>query len=115
VARTRDPWKDEKIWAHLICAPFACTVTSSTAQYEIAKVNGPGVALVIYPHKTSSGHHHARVRDNNSKDKAAAERIMKALDEGEGLPQPLQDRIRFSCTFSRHMNMRPVFKRMGWL
>lgn len=109
----RDPWKDEKAWAEQICTPLGYTVTPSTAAYEIAKVHGPGVALVIYPHKTSASHHHARVRDNNSKDKAAAERVMKALDQGEGLPQPIQDEIRFSCTFSRHNNMRPIFKAAG--
>lgn len=113
MSRNRDEWADEFKWATTICQNHGCTVTRSTAQYEIAKVIGPGVALVIYPHRTTAGNRHARVRDNNSKDKAAAEKVLTALDHGEGLEQPLQDRIRFSCIFSRHMNMVPVFKRMG--
>lgn len=113
MSRRRDPWADEFQWAQTICAKLGCTVERSTAAYEIAKVKGHGVALVIYPHKTTAGHQHARVRDNNSKDRAAAKMVMSALDAGQGLPQPLQDRIRFSCTFSSRTNMRPIFKAMG--
>lgn len=97
----RHPWQDEIDWATTICAALSCTVEISTADYEIAKVKGPGVSLVIYPHKTSARNHHARVRDNGSKDKRAADRVMQSLHDGVGLPQPLADRVRFSCTFSQ--------------
>lgn len=103
------PWQQEVDWATAICGPLACTVERSTADYEIAKVKGAGVSLVIYPHKTSAGHHHARVRDNGSKNKASALRVMVALHNGEGLPQPEADSVRFSCTFSwRGMSMQDV-------
>jgi hypothetical protein len=106
----RHPWQDEIDWATAICAPLACTVELSAADYEIAKVNGAGVSLVIYPHKTSARNHHARVRDNGSKDKRAADRVMQALHDGQGLPQPLADRIKFSCTFSQK-NAGRIFRR----
>lgn len=96
----KQPWSDEFGWATEICSLLGCTVERSQARYEIAKVKGEGVSLVIYPHKTTAGNHHARVRDNGSKSPEIASRVMIALDKGEGLPEKLADRIRFSCTFS---------------
>jgi hypothetical protein len=84
----------------MICGPLGCAVERSSADYEIAKVKGDGVSLVIYPHRTTAGNHHARVRDNGSKNKLQADRVMVALDTGAGLPEKEADRIRFSCTFS---------------
>ncbi len=59
--------------------PFGCEIKRSTAAYEIAKVIGPGVALIIYPHKSSRGHHAARVRNNNSKDIELSRQVIAAL------------------------------------
>jgi hypothetical protein len=101
------PWQQEFEWAAAICAPLGCTVTRSEAQFEIAKVSGEGIALIIYPHRTSAGNYHARVRDQNSKDAAKARRVMIALDEGDGLPGKDADRVRFSCTFS-HKTLPPL-------
>lgn len=41
----------------------------------------PTVCIVFYPHRTSAGNHYIRVRDQNSKDKALAVRLMDALDD----------------------------------
>jgi hypothetical protein len=96
----RHPWQTEIDQATAICAPLGCTVAISMHDYEIATVKGDGLQLVIYPHKTSAGNHHARVRDNGSKNRLFARRVMAALFKGEGLPKDEADRIHFSCTFS---------------
>lgn len=95
-----EPWRQEILWASQICAAFGCNVYRSTADYEIAKVNGDGISLVIYPHRTTAGNYHVRVRDNGSKNRLGARRVMSALDAGEGLPEKEAERVRFSCTFS---------------
>lgn len=105
--KRQHPWQTEIDQATAICAPLGCVVAISNHDYEIATVKGDGVQLVIYPHTVkSTRNQHARVRDNGSKDKARAKRVMSALNNGEGLPQPDADRIRFSCTFS--------WKNMSW-
>ena len=103
----RHPWQREIDDATMICTAIGCKVDVSNHDYEIATVKGDGVQLLIYPHTVSSTRNqHARVRDNGSKDKARAWRVMAALYKGEGLPQPDADRVRYSCTFSwKNMSM----------
>lgn len=101
MARTKTmPWQREFDWATKICSKHGCEVERSTAQYEIAKVKGNGVSLVIYPHRTTSGHYHVRVRDNGSKDRQSAGSVMAALNAGDGLPEKEAEYVRFSCTFT---------------
>ena len=106
----RHPWQTEIDQATAICAALGCSVSVSTHDYEIAIVRGEGVQLVIYPHTVkSTRNQHARVRDNGSKDKARARRVMVALYNGEGLPKPEAEAVRFSCTFSwRGMSLQDV-------
>lgn len=60
--------------------PLGCRVIRSPHAYEIAKVEGPGVRAIIYPHKQGYGSHHsARLRDNSSSDKAAFNRVAAEL------------------------------------
>lgn len=94
------PWQQEVDWATTICGPLFCTVERSTADYEIAKVKGDGVSLVIYPHKSSAGHYHLRVRDNGSKRPQFAARVMGALNAGEGLSEDVRWKVTHTCTFS---------------
>jgi hypothetical protein len=47
-------------------------------EYQLARVSGPGFCMVVYPHKTSAGNHHMRLRDQGSKDKEA---YRKAVEE----------------------------------
>jgi len=94
------PWAQEVDWATQICGQLGCLVERSAADYEIAKVKGDGVSLVIYPHKTTAGHYHVRVRDNGSKNPEQAARVMAALNGGHGLPEKESALVRFSCTFS---------------
>lgn len=107
MGKKREPWADEVSWATAICAPLGCSVVRSDANYEIAKVRGDGVSLVLYPHRTTAMNYHVRVRNNGSKDKAKAGRVMQALNRGEGLPEEIADQIRVSCTFSSHLKIRP--------
>lgn len=94
------PWQQEVDWATAICLPLGCTVERSDADYEIAKVKGPGVALVIYQHRTTARNYHARVRNNGSKDAVRAADVMAALESGRGLPAEEAQRVCYSCTFS---------------
>lgn len=111
MARSKNmPWQQEFDWATAICAPLGCTVARSDAMFEIAKVSGDGVSLVIYPHRTTARNYHARVRNQNSKDAEKARRVMIALAQGDGLPEKEGDRVRFSCTFI-HRELPPIMPR----
>ena len=74
-----EQWREPLLGWRQLVEPFACAVEPSPHAYEIAKVTGPGVSLIIYPHKTGSGHHHARVRNNGSKDVEGARQVIAAL------------------------------------
>lgn len=60
-------------------------------EYQIARLTGEGVRLVVYPHTVSSTRNrHARVRNENSKDKSKAESILYRMGAFAG----------FNCTFN---------------
>lgn len=63
----------------------------STADYVVFVWSEPTVCIAFYPHKTSAGNHHIRVRDHGSADKELAIRLMDDLDEAAG----------YNCTFTR--------------
>lgn len=67
----------------------------SKHEYQAFVFKSENVSLVFYPHKTSAGHYHIRVRDQGSKNKAEAKRLMWELDEAAG----------FNCTFSKKRAM----------
>ncbi|AKR55742.1 hypothetical protein XM25_08010 [Devosia sp. H5989] len=93
-------WKDEFGFAKTICSKLGCTVEPSAHAYEIAKVKGEGISLVIYSHTTTSTRNKsARVRDNGSKDKEAARRVLLVLKNGEGLPDDVRERVSMLNTF----------------
>jgi len=52
--------------------------------YILFKIKGADFSIVAYPHKTSAGNRHIRVRDENSKNKVEAKRIMNTLFEKSG-------------------------------
>jgi len=47
--------------------------------YVLARLTGEGLVIVAYPHKTSAGNHHIRLRDGGSKDKNACAMTMYAI------------------------------------
>jgi hypothetical protein len=66
----------------------------SPHDYEAFIYKKDTVSLVFYPHRTSAGNYHIRVRDNGSKDKELAKRLMFNLDIEAGN----------NCTFSKKMS-----------
>jgi hypothetical protein len=84
-------WAAELSLAARVAADYGGDVSVSDSAYQIGKVVGSDYRIVIYPHKTSAGNYHARVRDENSKNKSRANEVMSALDRAAG----------FNCTFSR--------------
>jgi hypothetical protein len=50
--------------------------------YQIAKLTGDGVRLVVYPHKTTTNNVHTRIRNEGSTDIQRCQQLM----ETSGLP-----------------------------
>lgn len=64
----------------------------SQHDYQAFTYRSADVSLVFYPHKTAgTGNRHLRVRDQGSKNKTLAAKLMVNLDQAAG----------FNCTFSR--------------
>ncbi len=59
-----------------------------TCDYQAFTYKSDDVSLVFYPHKTTAGNHHIRVRNQNSKNKDKAYQLMKSLYDSS-----------FDCTF----------------
>lgn len=96
----RHPFQTELDFAVAICAHLGCSLEISSHEYEIAVVKKDGVQLLIYPHKTSGTNNiSARLRDNGSKNKAEARRIMIAMKNGEGLPEDTRWKVATFNTF----------------
>lgn len=63
----------------------------SEADYIAFTWKEPAICIVFYPHKTSAGNYHIRVRDQGSRDKALVLRVMDELEKAAG----------YNCTFTR--------------
>lgn len=61
------------------------------AAYQAFRYRENDVCLIFYPHKTSAGNYHVRVRDQNSRDSKRADFLMRKLYCESGN----------DCTFSR--------------
>jgi len=59
--------------------------------YEAWTYSDDRVRIMFYPHKTSAGNRHIRVRDIGSREIMKADEVMAKLDNLSG----------FNCTFSR--------------
>ena len=89
----REPWATELGYAETICNHLGCVVARSQHEYEVATVKSDGVSLIIYPHTSTQRHVSLRLRDNGSKDKTKARRIMLAMESGEGLPDDIRWKV----------------------
>lgn len=87
----RHEWGAELTMAEEVARVFGGEVSTTDAAHQVAKIVGADFRVVIYPHRTSARNYHLRVRDEGSKNRQAAERLMIALDHAAG----------FNCTFSR--------------
>jgi hypothetical protein len=67
------------------------SVEWSPHDYEAFRYKDEDVSLVFYPHRTTAGNYHIRIRDNGSKNKQRAIELMQKLDSAAGN----------NCTFSR--------------
>lgn len=68
-------------------------LTWSNADYQAFQYQTEGVKIIFYPHKTSSGNYHIRVRDGGSKDKIRAQAIMDVMQ--------FDNVSNHTCTFSQ--------------
>ncbi len=91
MARKRLPYEEEFAIAEKVLAQYGGVLARSTAQYEAFTFRSRDVALIFYPHRTSAGNYHLRVRDNGSRDKKLADALMRKLDAAAGN----------NCTFTR--------------
>ncbi len=72
-------WSEGLEKARGVADEFGLEVFLSEADYQIAKVKGEGVCLVIYPHTNSNMTTNLRVRDEQSKDARKALSVADAL------------------------------------
>ena len=85
-------FKDEFKQAEEILAGRGGKVEWSTNDYQAFTYREPGVCLVFYPHKTSAGNYHVRVRNQGSKEAPLAKRLMRELYVQSG----------HSCSFTQN-------------
>ena len=70
MSKKRRPWQDHFDVASLIMKDEPGEMVWATDDYVAFRYREPTVRVVFYPHKTSAGHYHMRIRDEGSKDKA---------------------------------------------
>lgn len=74
-------WATELELAYAFAQREGLTFQLSTAAYQVAKLTGDDVRIVIYPHRTkSTGNVSLRVRDENSRNTARADALLDAMD-----------------------------------
>jgi hypothetical protein len=73
-ANPRDEFKSEEAMLQEYCAARGLTYEArelGSPTYQLAKITGPDFCIIAYPHKTSAGNSHIRLRDQGSKNKQA--------------------------------------------
>lgn len=74
-----DPWQPVRDRIADFAARYGLAVEArspAAPQYQVALLTGDSVRLVVYPATSTTGSQHARIRDENSRDKTEAERLM---------------------------------------
>ena len=79
-----------------ILAQYGGTFKWSEYDYQAFTFTKQGVNLIFYPHKTSAGNHHLRVREQGSTDKVQAKKLLSLLDKGAG----------YNCTFTSNRSLK---------
>ena len=72
-------WRSEIQTAIMVSGQHGCQVHLSRHDHQVAKILGPGVQMVMYPHRTASKNYHIRIRNESSKDEVAAKQLARAL------------------------------------
>lgn len=87
-------YKSEFACAQNALRPYSGTLEWSAADYEAFIYKSDAVKIIFYPHRTSAGNHHLRIRDSGSKDHKRFTEISGALRIAAGN----------NCTFSMKNN-----------
>ena len=82
MSKKRRPWQDHYDVAALILKDEPGEMVSAADAYVAFRYREPGVRIVFYPHQTSGGHYHIRIRDEGSKDKARYAQMAGRLHAG---------------------------------
>lgn len=84
------PWQDEFDTATRLLAEHGGAVTWSQHDHEAFRYLSDDALLIFYPHCTTAGHRHIRVRSQHSRDPRKAAALMQMLNGAE----------MHRCTFS---------------
>lgn len=82
LTKEQKPWRESINVLKAFAEKLGLTVelrNPSCPEYQLARLTCDGVRLIAYPHKTTAGNHHVRIRNEHSKNVAKATEIMKAL------------------------------------
>lgn len=83
-------WQDEFDVAALVLKDEPGALEWAADDYVAFRYRESSARIVFYPHKTSAGHYHLRIRDEGSKDKPRFADLARRLYLGSG----------HTCTFS---------------
>ena len=85
----KSDWIEDFKKAKEVLKPFNGELLWVLENYIAFRFKSNDISLVFYPHKTSAGNYHLRVRNENSKNKKLATKALIALSNSVN-----------SCTFS---------------
>ena len=86
-SKHRKNWKNERAAAEQRLAKMGGRLDWSDADYEVMRWVHPKLTLIFYPHRTTAGNYHIRVRAGKCLDRALLRECVMALAEN-------------TCTFS---------------
>lgn len=81
VSKDRRMWANVKQAAQTRLAGMGGELRDSPNDYEVMRWNHPDLTLVFYPHRTTAGNHHIRVRAQHCKSRILLEKVIFALAE----------------------------------
>lgn len=84
-ARALGKWshfKSDVVRAKAFAEQNGCKLYLTDAAYQVAKIIGEDVKLVIYPHRLGSGGRSLRIRNEGSANRAKADGLMHASGFG---------------------------------
>ena len=81
VSKERKLWAGVRDAAQTRLAGLGGRLVASEVQYEIMRWNHADLVLIFYPHKTSAGNYHVRVRAGKCKDRKLLRKCVMALAE----------------------------------
>lgn len=80
-SKDRKAWKGVHAAAQARLAPFGGALEWSEVQHEVMRWNHADLVLIFYPHRTSAGNYHVRVRAGKCADRKLLRKCVMALAE----------------------------------